>query len=308
MNLGAAPPAGDHGGDGPRLAAWLGVPPEDVLDLSQSLNPVVPDIGPLVAHHLDALRRYPDAGAATVALADRLGVDPARVVLTNGGAEAIALLAAHLGRGWVDEPEFSLYRRHLPRLDPDGPRFRSNPHSPSGRLAGDEEHAEVWDEAFLPLATGRWTRGDAGPEQWVLGSLTKTFACPGLRLGYLVAPDEAGAAAIASRQPQWAVGGLGLAVLPELLDGADLPAWSRRIAGLRTGLVDLLRRHGLDPQAADANWVLVEAPSLRAALAERAIAVRDCASFGLDGTVRIAVPDERGLQRLASALERSVDG
>ena len=46
-----------------------------------------------------------------------------------------------LGPGRVDEPEFSLYRRHLPALDPEGPRWRSNPHNPTGRLAGPDERA-----------------------------------------------------------------------------------------------------------------------------------------------------------------------
>ena len=47
--------------------------------------------------------------------------------------------------------------------------------------------------------------------------------------------------------------------------------------------------------------MLVDAPGLRDRLAAHAIAVRDCASFGLPGTVRIAVPDDRGLARLEAA-------
>src|SRR4051812_33488074 len=132
-----APPRGaepgDHGGDGPRVARALGLDPAAVLDLSQSLNPVAPPVGPVVARHLDRLVEYPDPAPATAVLAAALAVDPARVLLTNGGAEAIALVAAEVGRGWVDEPDFSLYARHLPVLDREAPRFRSNPHSPSGR-------------------------------------------------------------------------------------------------------------------------------------------------------------------------------
>ncbi len=48
--------------------------------------------------------------------------------------------------------------------------------------------------------------------------------------------------------------------------------------------------------------MLVDGPDLREHLAARAILVRDCANFGMPGTVRIAVPDSRGLARLASAL------
>jgi len=295
-------PPGEHGGDGPRLAARLGVGPDRVLDLSQSLNPVAPDVTALVAAHADAVGRYPDPTEATASLAAALGVDPSLLVLTNGGAEAIVLVAAALGRGWVDEPDFSLYRRHLPVLDPTGPRFRSNPHSPSGRLAAPDEQAAVWDEAFFALATGRWSSGAHATGSVVVGSLTKTFACPGLRVGYVVAPDVSFADDVRSRQPAWSVGSIALATIPDLVAGADLAKWSTAVAELRSQLVALLARHDRTVIPTDANWVLVDDPELRDQLLPHGILVRDCASFGLPGTVRIAVPDADGLARLDHAL------
>ena len=273
-----------------------------MLDLSLSLNPVAPAIGPRAAAHLAVLSRYPDATAATSALADALRVDPGCVLLTNGGAEAIDLVAAELGSGWVEGPEFSLYARSLPRLDPTGPRFRSNPNNPTGRLAGPGDAADVWDEAFYPLATGRWTSAAAAQGAVVVGSLTKVFACPGLRLGYVLSTDGDLIDRLAARQPRWAVNGLAAAVLPDLLADADLEGWAAEIADLRRRLVALLRSAGLDPEPSDANFVLVHAPGLRGRLAPAGIVVRDCASFGLPGHVRVAVPAEAGLRRLARAL------
>jgi histidinol-phosphate/aromatic aminotransferase/cobyric acid decarboxylase-like protein len=294
-------PAASHGGDGARLAAALGLAPDQVLDLSASLNPVAPDPTLIVAQHLGAIGRYPDPEAATGTLAAAIGVAPERLLITNGGAEAIALVAAELGSGWVDEPDFSLYRRHLPGLDQAGPRWRSNPHNPSGLLAPAPREAEVWDEAFWPLATGTWTRGDAETGAVVLGSLTKLLACPGLRVGYVLA-DPGIVGRLRDRQPRWSVNGLVCAALPDLLATVDLASWSKETARLREGLATVLMEQGFDPAPSDANWLLVEAPGLRDALARHGVLVRDCASFGLAGTVRIAVPDERGLDRLDQAL------
>jgi histidinol-phosphate/aromatic aminotransferase/cobyric acid decarboxylase-like protein len=274
-----------------------------VLDLSASLNPVAPPVVSVATRHLDALTRYPDASPATDVLARAIGCAPERVLLTNGGAEAIALVAAELGSGWVDDPDFGLYRRHLRDVRPAAPRWRSNPHNPTGRLAGSGDHADVWDEAFFPLATGRWTSGAADAGAVVLGSLTKLFACPGLRIGYLLAAPGL-VERVAARQPRWAVNGLALAVLPELVERADLGGWARAVASLRSDLVGLLGDHGLRPLPSDANFVLVPgAAGLRDHLASRGILVRDCASFGLADHVRVAVPDPHGLERLARALE-----
>jgi len=156
----------------------------------------------------------------------------------------------------------------------------------------------VWDEAFYPLATGRWTRGDG----LVVGSLTKVFACPGLRAGYLLAPDPGLLRRLRARQPEWSVNGLAAAAVPALLERADLPAWAAGIAALRAELVGVLRAAGLDPEPSDANYVLVRAPGLRPALGPAGVLVRDCAGFGLPGFARIAVPDADGLDRLSTVL------
>jgi histidinol-phosphate/aromatic aminotransferase/cobyric acid decarboxylase-like protein len=311
LRASVAPRPGAHGGDGERLAAALGVDPARVLDLSLSLNPCAPDVAARARDRLDCLRRYPDPTQAAAALAGALGVDPDRLVLTNGGAEAIALVAGEVKEGWVEPPDFSLYERHLARVRPRAGRWRSNPCNPTGELAPRSATAAVWDEAFWPLATGTWTRGDGGAS-FVVGSLTKIFGCPGLRVGYAVCPDPAAAARLRAAQPEWSVSALACALVPDLLDTADLVAWAGAIGGLRSRLVDVLLRAGwaaAEVRAAAAPWVLVaNAGGLRERLSQHAILVRDCASFGLEDTVRVAVPDERGLERLALALSEGAPG
>jgi histidinol-phosphate/aromatic aminotransferase/cobyric acid decarboxylase-like protein len=163
----------------------------------------------------------------------------------------------------------------------------------------------VWDEAFYPLATGRWTAGRAAV---AVGSLTKVFACPGLRLGYVLVPAQDGglAARLRRRQPAWSVSALAADALPGLLEVADLPGWAGEVARLRRPLVEVLAGAGLDPRPSDANFVLcARAVGLRDRLAGEGVVVRDCASFGLPGHARVAVPDDAGRARLAAALERT---
>ena len=292
---------GPHGGDVERIAASLGRTVDDVLDLSASLNPLAPDARPALRAALDRVRHYPDDTRATAALAEAIGVDPARLVLTNGGAEAIALVARHRPVGWADGCDFSLYRRHLARLDPAGPRWRSDPHNPTGRLAAADDVAEVRDEAFYLLATGTWTRGDR--DVTVLGSLTKAWAVPGIRIGYVLARDDAEADAVRALRPRWSVNGLVCAALPTLLDLADPTGWRDGIAELRSQLCDLLRRDGFDADPSDAPYVWVpDAAGLRHRLLTEGVIVRHGGTFGHPDAVRIAVPDADGLERLERAL------
>ncbi len=290
------PAPGPHGGDGAAVAAALGIDPAEMLDLSQTLNPFAPPVTVIARRHLDSLGRYPDDRAATRLLAAALGVDASRVVLTNGGAEAIAVVTGLVGGTVRAEPEFALHPRGST-----GPRWASNPRNPTGELAAPTERVDVWDEAFYPLATGTWTRGDAGTI--VVGSLTKLFACPGLRLGYAVAVDDDQARRLGAGRPQWSVNSLALAMLEDLLAVTDLGAWSAGLAENRARLATLLTRHGLEVRAADAPWLLVAHPDLRSTLAPHRVLVRDCTSFGLPGWTRVAVPGEEGLARLSAALD-----
>lgn len=292
------PPAGQHGGDGPAIAAALGLDPTTILDLSQSMNPFAPKVADVVARHLDALGHYPSPDAAERLFADAIGVDVGRLRLTNGGSEAITLVAGAVGGRVQSEPEFALHPRNET-----GPVWRSDPHNPSGVLADAEANADVWDEAFYPLATGRWTAHRPGI---TVGSLTKVFDCPGLRLGYVIADDVE---KLTKSQPHWSVNSLALAVLPELLESCDLATWHHLLAAQCSEMANVFEQRGFAVHRGNAPWILVEAPGLREQLAPQGIVVRDCASFGSPGMVRVGVTDERGVQRLSDALDRlATDG
>ena len=103
------------------------------------------------------------------------------------------------------------------------------------------------------------------------------------------------------------VNSLALALMPELLDQADLPGWATSIATARGELTELVSAYGLRPRPSAANFILVDgAGGLRERLAARGVLVRDCTSFGLPDAVRIAVPAPAGLRRLSVALEEAL--
>jgi adenosylcobyric acid synthase len=306
------PEPGAHGGDAVSVARALGVDPEAMIDLSVSMNPFAPDLETLALRHLGELRRYPDASVASASLAEVLDVDPSCLVLTNGGSEAI-----HLAGGWIKHArllpqEFSLLRESLEVScgeDCDAPLARSNPNNPTGELAPAGQRAALWDEAFYQMTTGSWTRRDFESGSLVVGSLTKLFHCPGLRLGYLIAPSEEVTLALASKRPAWQVNGLASALCPVLLERADLGNWARSMVEMKQRLAEELQAVGFQTTVPDAPWLLATWPGLDAAfirrsLAQEGILVRSCASFGMPDVVRVGLPHPRDLPRLEEALGR----
>jgi len=291
----------EHGGNTRDFSLARGLNPDEALDLSASLHPCAPNIADVLTDHLGSVRNYPDSRLATRYLADAIGVDPERLLLTNGGSEAIALVADVLGEGNIVAPEFSLYQRHLKRTVETAPRWRSNPNNPLGTLADPAEQAAVWDEAFYPIATGQFTRGDE--QSWRIGSLTKIWACAGLRLGYVVAPDAQSCRVLASRQPKWSVNGLALAIIEPMLEKTNLRVMKDQLEVLRTSLFLLLQEKGIAVQMTAANWLLVHnGATLYEHLAKRNIFMRNCASFGLENTYRIAVPAKTSIEEVKIAL------
>jgi len=269
------------------------------------MNPFAPPVGDFVGRialdQPEILSRYPDEREATEVLADVLGVDRECLVLTNGASEAISLVAAVELTGDVVSPEFSLYERHLRHRAKGAPRWRSNPSNPLGLLADTSESAHVWDEAFYPIATGTWTRGDIS--SWRLGSLTKLWSCPGLRLGFVIAPTPEEANSIRNLQPRWSVNSLALAVLPALLEITDLPSWSESIRTLRVEFMARLVELGFVVQDTHVNWLLVHRTALREVLAPHLVLVRDCTSFGLEDVARVALPDPEQMEQVLRSFE-----
>ncbi|MEU0441683.1 Rv2231c family pyridoxal phosphate-dependent protein CobC [Streptomyces sp. NPDC006186] len=228
-----------------------------------------------IAGALEDLAAYPDGRAARAAVAARHGVEPGRVLLTAGAAEAFVLLARALDvrRPVVVHPQFTEPEAALRDAghevgrvllrEADGFRLDAaavpedadlvvigNPTNPTSVLHPAEAVAAlarpgrclVVDEAFMDAVPGEREalagRTDV-PGLVVLRSLTKTWGLAGLRIGYVVSSPEV-IAALERAQPLWPVSTPALAaaqacVAPAALAEAEDAA--RAIAGHRAYLV-----------------------------------------------------------------------
>jgi histidinol-phosphate/aromatic aminotransferase/cobyric acid decarboxylase-like protein len=164
------------------------------------------------------------------------------------------------------------------------------------------------DEAFLPLSHGWALAARPLPDNVVrVRSLTKEHALPGLRVGALIAPASL-CQALEQARPAWTVSAPALAAAEAAagLSGFVSEVRARWLADAEAQ-VAALRARGLRVLPSATVFHLVEVTdgaAVRAALlAQHRILVRDCASFGLPGYIRVCGRDAPERQRLLSALE-----
>lgn len=174
----------------------------------------------------------------------------------------------------------------------------------------------VVDEAFIDFveAESVKTLVRQNPYVIVLRSLTKYYALPGLRLGYLLA-EASRVAQLATYQEPWSVNAPALNVALACLKDASFTTKTERwLQEERKFLSERLTAiEGLHPFPSRANFLLVKiekhvghALQLRSFLLGRKILIRACDSFaGLSGDYfRIAVKRRKdNLQLLASLKE-----
>jgi threonine-phosphate decarboxylase len=197
-DAGAAPA---HGGRREDAARRFGIPKEELLDFSASINLLGPSPAALAAIRAAAvdIHYYPEESSAEFAklVAGYLGVFPDEVVPANGSIEAIYWLAALVRpqRVLIVEPTFSEYRRaceaagavcdrySLPEadgfaidtacLDPAGYDlvFLCNPNNPTGYLVPLDEVVALWQRcraAGAGLVVDEAFMDFAAPEQSIL--------------------------------------------------------------------------------------------------------------------------------------------
>ena len=324
---------GVHGG-----ADHMGVPR---YDFSTNSNACGPCPAALQALQQADATHYPDPHYTDLraALAQFHGVAPARIVVGGSSSELIHRLTGHaLRRGatqvTLPQHHYGDYAQALQwgpwvRMDrgqagAEGLHWACEPSSPLGLcedvwpLWASPEPAHSWrllDCAYRPL----WLEGEAPARAldgvWQLWTPNKALGLTGVRAAYAIAPQGTSAAELAALRalaPSWVTGAHGVALLQAWVTPAvqqwlaasrvQLRAWKAQQLALcaRMGWA-VLPGHQANYFVAH---VPLEADALAAALAQwrgQGLKLRDCASFGLPGRVRLGVLPPPAQQALAQA-------
>ena len=172
----------------------------------------------------------------------------------------------------------------------------------------------VVDECFLSLSDPGEQMSLAGelehfPDLVLLRAFTKSYAMPGLRLGYCLSADAALLDGLSRCAQPWSVSGpaqaAGLAALAE----PEHPARARQLIALeRAWLTDALRALGLQVFPSQVNYILFRAPEvddLKERLLAHGVLIRSCANYvGLGRDYyRVAVRPHRENEGLIGAME-----
>jgi len=313
-----------------------GQPP--LHDFSTNANPLVPPASLSLALQQADRRRYPDPHylALRQHLAAAHGVTAEQVLPASGGAEAIrrlslAALLQGLREAWVPAPGFGDYAAAASAL---GLRLRPyadsaqllreltgealvwicEPCNPTGTSLSSVEIAAiaaraglcVIDRAYEPLRLHGEAPAIPG-NCWQLLCPNKALGHTGVRAAYLIAPD--GGALTRRVQllaASWVLSAEGQALLmqlhrPEIQtwlaeSRAQLRVWTAEQRALLAAL-NWLQRDSCTPfWLARPNHPL---PDLRRA----GVKLRDAASFGLPGWVRIAALPPHSQQALLKELQ-----
>src|SRR4029077_19160407 len=203
--------------------------------------------------------------------------------------------------------------------------FLCNPNNPTGQVMNRRTMCELaeaigrqqgWlivDEAFIDYCQEQSVVSllKEHPRMVVLRSLTKFYAMPGLRIGYLLGASKV-LGLVKERQPPWSVNSLAQEASCAVLQDEVYAKKSRVfMENERSCFVRGLRSlSGLQVYSSAANFVLIGLPAWTSAgevtdrLASERLLVRDCSTLpGLTTQmIRVAIRTAKENQRLLTAL------
>ena len=288
-----------------------------------------------LASRLDDITSYPEPtpSVTEARLAALLDLQPGEICVTNGATEAIYLIAQTFreSRTAIFQPTFSEYADachmhahktasfyQLNDVPTDAENvWICNPNNPTGEAFDETEADGLWkraplfiiDHSYAPFTLRKLLTPRQAADRGnilLLHSMTKEFAIPGLRLGYITGPADLIDRVRAQRMP-WSVNQVAIHAADYLMAHADdyhinlpeLLAERKRVANelKQTGVIDIW--------PSDSHMLLCrlrmgKAAALKEYLVnEHGLLIRDASNFeGLsDSFFRIAVqtPTENNL-------------
>lgn len=290
-------------------------------------------------------------------LALYLQTEEQRIVLGNGSLELIYLCGQMFGsrRVIVLAPDFSEYGQGILKpqvikvnldlnqlcvplselsaiLAAGDLLFVANPNNPAGTLFSREELLQlsllvkerqavlVLDEAFIDfVGENNASLRDVSDQNHliILGSLTKFFALPGLRIGYALSSRN-NIQTMEKLLPRWRINTLALAAATaSLQDRGYMENSIRLVAAEREYLSsELIKIAGFRAHPSHANFILVDAGGrgitageLQQKLGPEGILIRDCSNFAnlSPGYFRLAVRNHEENQTFIEILRKVLD-
>lgn len=288
-----------------------------------------------LAKKMPSIVNYPEPAPYSLdaELASMLSIEPENVMVTNGATEAIYLIAQTYRNNpsTILTPTFSEYadacRLHGHAIGPGGNIYwLCNPNNPTGTvlrkeelLAKIERHPDVTfviDASYAPFTREPLLSASeaiAYPNVLMLHSMTKEFAIPGLRLGYMTGTESLLDPIRRQRMP-WSVNQVAIDAGHYLIHHREEFAFDLdALLAEREYVAAELKRLGIiDVWPSDTHILLCKlrfgyASALKDYLAkEHGILIRDASNFeGLDRTFfRIAVQTRSENDALINAIEQ----
>ncbi|MDQ7005176.1 MAG: aminotransferase class I/II-fold pyridoxal phosphate-dependent enzyme [Ghiorsea sp.] len=311
-----------HGGGAQAAAQAWQCDVSDILDLSTGLHPNgVPDwVANWLKSNADLVAQYPDIQGepARSHFAEYLGVDAESMLITAGAQAVIEVIFQAMP--WqsmaIEVPCYNepircatragcavhAFEKHT-LLPPTDMLWLTSPHNPTGEEKVFPKNRQgVLDESYMPFAQ----RKNLGVLDGVirLGSLTKTFCVPGLRLGYVVA-DTTTIKQLQAWLSPWPAPTLALHLLPKLL--VEAKQRDEMIVQARKRLTTLLEKHNWQVQPSQASFILAQPPQNMPDFAKHRILVRLFPEWQqLQNWVRLGFPNTaQDWQRLEDVLTTS---
>ena len=316
------------------------------LDFSANLNPLgMPaSVKNAAAAAVCGCDRYPDPFCRK--LTEKLSAHeniPAENIVCGNGADDLIYRIVHAVRpesAVIGKPTFSEYAKALREagcavseyapgdisaslVDSTDMVILCNPNNPTGTLTGCGKLKEICekslekniiflcDECFIDLckdAEKNSAKQYMNKNVIVLKAFTKTYAMPGLRLGYALFGDTGLAAKVRGTGQFWSVSAVAQAAGEAALDEREYVAGAvELIAEERRYLSEMLKSCGFTVCPSDANFILFRCDvPLDAMLLNEGILIRNCVNFdGLgEGYFRIAVRTHEENKMLAETMKK----